>query len=70
MPAPTRRTSVKMLTKKDLIDLFCVVGKTIDRWIALGKLPRPVKMGRKNLWDEEVILTIIKRLSSDPKAKL
>ena len=70
MPAPTRRVSAKFLTKKDLIDLFCVVGKTIDRWVTLGKLPKPKKMGRKNLWSEEAILKIVKRLSSDPQAKL
>jgi predicted DNA-binding transcriptional regulator AlpA len=49
---------------KNLIDLFCVSRKTIERWIASGTIPPPIKVGRKNLWDPATIEGLVEQLSS------
>jgi predicted DNA-binding transcriptional regulator AlpA len=58
LPLPDR-----LLTMLDLIDLFCASRKTIERWVALGKLPRPFKVGRKNLWEPAAIKRALQQLA-------
>jgi len=41
-----------LLTARDLAGLFSVHIRTVRRWQAEGKLPRPVKIGRVVRWQK------------------
>ena len=51
-----------LLTSDDLERLFRVTAKTIARWCASGRLPRPVKVGGTNRWKASSIRKYIEEL--------
>jgi excisionase family DNA binding protein len=40
-------------------ELFGISTRTVQAWIKSGKLPRPVKVGRRLLWNEDEILSLL-----------
>lgn len=54
----------RMLTTKEVADLLCITRRTLNRWIHLGKVPKPINIGRKNLWKEADIKALIEDASS------
>lgn len=48
------------LTKSELAALLRVTTRTINNYIATGKVPPPFKTGRKALWDRERLLTFLR----------
>ena len=47
------------LTKSELAALLRVTTRTINNYIATGKVPPPVNTGRKALWDRQGLLTFL-----------
>ena len=46
--------------KSDLMRLFQVTARTIEKWVAMGRLPEPVRKGRKWVrWPVERIDALI-----------
>jgi excisionase family DNA binding protein len=57
---------VTFLTVDDLARLCRVTGQTIERWIREdGRLPRPVRVGRRWLFDAEEVKAHLRRLRDD-----
>ncbi len=48
----------RMLTLKDLKKLFRVSGKTIQRYYKGGIIPKPVRIGNRNLWKYNDIVDV------------
>jgi len=52
-----RRTPVARKKRKlgirRMMDRYGVSDRTIDNWTRDGKLPKPIKIGRLNFWDED-----------------
>ncbi|MCW5554469.1 MAG: AlpA family phage regulatory protein [Verrucomicrobiae bacterium] len=36
--------NVPKLTRQDVVELYGISERTLDRWVASGKLPRPMKL--------------------------
>ena len=59
--------------KKELIDIqevaadFEVCTTTLDRWIAAGKFPAPLRFGRKKVWLRTTIETFVESKSEEAK---
>jgi hypothetical protein len=54
------RTALEpLLTSDDLRRLFRVTSRTIARWYASGRLPRPVKVGGGNRWRADQIRRLV-----------
>ena len=49
------------LTKPELAALLRVTTRTINNYVATGKVPVPVKTGRKALWNRQDLLTFLSR---------
>jgi excisionase family DNA binding protein len=55
-------TMAKLLTLEETAALFHVGTATISRWLKVGRLPRPVRVGRRWLFDAEAITAHIEQL--------
>ena len=44
---------LNLMTELQVADTFSVTVCTIRRWIAKGKIPEPIRIGRKRYWDTE-----------------
>ena len=53
-PPPT-----KMLTRREVADLFRVSDTTVSAWLKQGLLPKPVRVGRQLLFSAIAILKIL-----------
>jgi excisionase family DNA binding protein len=51
----TARTFEKLLTKKDVADLLGLTERTVERLIARGLFPRPLKVGHSVRWRVAVV---------------
>ena len=49
------------LTKSELAALLRVTTRTINNYIYTGKVPPPLKPGRKALWNREHLLTFLRQ---------
>jgi predicted DNA-binding transcriptional regulator AlpA len=47
---------MKYLTKVELATLLRVSVRTITTYLAQGRLPQPLQLGRKLLWREDVVV--------------
>jgi predicted DNA-binding transcriptional regulator AlpA len=63
------RLPFKYLSSADLQEIFGVTRKTILRWIEKGKIPRPVKLGRRSMWRDCDIMKLCEALSSKAKKR-
>ena len=45
----------RKLTSRALQQRYGVVDKTIDRWVATGVLPEPMRINGYRYWDEEEV---------------
>lgn len=61
------------LTVEDVMEFFSISKTTVYKMVGAGRLPRPFKMGRKNLWlkssIEKVVLGIEKKSESNLRYK-
>jgi len=55
LPPGDRATIDHLLDRSDLAKLFKVTEQTIQRWEKAGRLPAPVRLGRKPLWPADVV---------------
>lgn len=44
-----------LLTAEDLLDILRVSRKTLDNHLAAGRLPAPVRLGRRRYWARAAI---------------
>ncbi len=49
------------LTRRDLEAVFKVTGRTIDRLVASGKLPAPLRVGGSRRWRQGDIVEFMER---------
>jgi predicted DNA-binding transcriptional regulator AlpA len=54
----------------ELCQLFGRSRKTIHRMVETGALPRPLKFGRQNIWEQKEIETWLKHAKFAKKAKV
>lgn len=55
--APAAEVAVprKLLTKNDVAALFGITTTSINPWIAAGKIPAPMRIGRRVYWRPETL---------------
>jgi predicted DNA-binding transcriptional regulator AlpA len=53
------------LTVEDLAELFCVRPLTVLAWHRAGRLPKPIKLGKRLAWKQEQV----DELKKGPKPK-
>lgn len=49
------------LTKRDLVAVFKVTGRTIDRLVASGQLPAPLRVGASRRWRRDDIVAFMEK---------
>jgi hypothetical protein len=54
-----------LLTLHDLAIAFYVSPRTVRRWVRLGKLPRPFRVGRGLRWRQEDMVRFLASYSPD-----
>jgi excisionase family DNA binding protein len=54
-PTPDAGRAAPMYTTADLAALFRVSARTVARWAASGRIPAPVRIGRRNRWTASAI---------------
>lgn len=52
---------VELLSRTDVADLFEITTRTVSRWIAEGRIPRPMKLGRRPRWRRSTIERLLDR---------
>lgn len=55
----------RLITKKQLRQLFGVSTSTIDRWVKAGKLPEPRRILGSPRWNYEEVVGLLKSKRSD-----
>lgn len=50
---------MKYLTKTEVASLLRVSVRTVTTYMGQGLLPQPLQLGRKLLWDEDVVIQFI-----------
>lgn len=50
---------MKYLTKDEVASLLRVSVRTVTTYMGQGLLPQPLQLGRKLLWDEDVVIQFI-----------
>ena len=52
------------LTKEDLAKLLRVSKRTINNYVSESRLPAPVRVGRRALWQKTALAEFLRRLGS------
>jgi DNA-binding transcriptional MerR regulator len=50
-----KKSQKRKLTTRLLCDRYNVTGRTIDRWVEQGVLPKPMVINTVRYWDEDEI---------------
>jgi predicted DNA-binding transcriptional regulator AlpA len=56
-----------LLDYKDLEKLLGVRRRTIERWVASGRFPRPMKVGGTDRWRQSTVLAHLDRLEAEAR---
>jgi predicted DNA-binding transcriptional regulator AlpA len=60
LPGVRDRTPPKrMLSRRDVADMFGVSPETVGEWVRRGLLPSPLRIGRKLFWTPEAIAALL-----------
>ncbi len=62
-------SGMEKMTRDETAEFFCINPRTLYRWVALGKVPSPVRFGMKNYWFKdscEKALEFMKREAEKP----
>jgi predicted DNA-binding transcriptional regulator AlpA len=54
-----RLPTTRLVSRRDVADLFQVTTETVGTWVERGLLPSPVRIGRKVFWTREVIVALL-----------
>ncbi len=54
-----------LLTTEDLLSALRISRKTLDKHIAAGLLPAPMRMGRRRYWQQEAVDAALAHHKSD-----
>jgi hypothetical protein len=54
-----RLPTTRLVSRRDVADLFEVTTETVGTWVQRGLLPSPVRIGRKVFWKHEVIAALL-----------
>ena len=54
-----------LLTRKEAAERLAISKRTLEREIARGKFPRPLKIGRSSRWPASDVLQYLERLSRE-----
>jgi len=70
LPAPSKRDSDKpaksfCLDIGEVAAVFAISTRTVERWIDDGKIPPPLKLGRRRLWHPDVISAALRDRQQD-----
>ncbi|WP_367717752.1 helix-turn-helix domain-containing protein [Nitratireductor sp. GISD-1A_MAKvit] len=49
----------KLLTVREVADMFSVAVSSVWRWVKEGVLPEPIKIGSRTRWLEDELLIVI-----------
>jgi excisionase family DNA binding protein len=49
----------RTITSEGVAELFGISMRTVQAWVKSRKLPTPVKVGRRLLWNEDEILALL-----------
>ncbi len=61
-----REVSQRLLTLREVAELINVCERTVMREVQKGRFPSPIKIGRQNRWDVEVIDSFIANATRSP----
>jgi len=53
-------TSLNLMKRKDVMDLFGVTSVTIRKWTKNGQLPKPIRKGRLLFYNKDEVLQVFK----------
>lgn len=46
-----------MMSKAQVAELFHIRPRTVEHWVKLGRIPRPLYIGRRALWHRDRLQT-------------
>lgn len=65
-PMPSEKDGFlrEFANKNELADLFGVSARTIERWVRLRTIPKPVQLGRRSLFHLPTIREVLTKAAS------